>query len=70
MTSVTPSDWSVSRSPFMGVHAAETHKERIVCEVARNIALERPLGEIGALLRRVAGDVDPRIAACTVFHAA
>ena len=54
----------------MGVHAAETHKERIVCKVACNIALERPLGEIGALLCGVAGDVDPRIAACTVFHAA
>ena len=53
-----------------GVHAAETHKERVICKVACNIALERPLGEIGALLRGVAGDVYPRIAACTVFHAA
>ena len=59
MTSVTPSDWSVSRSPFVGVHAAETHKERVICKIACNIALERPLGEIGTLLRRVSGDVDP-----------
>ena len=55
---------------LVGVHAAETHKERIVCKVACNIALERPLGEIGALLRGVAGDVYPRIAAGPVFHAA
>ena len=54
----------------MGVHAAETHKERIVCKIARNVTLERSLGEIGTLLRRVAGDVDPRIAAGPVFHAA
>ena len=70
MTSVTPSDKKRFPQSFVGVHAAETHKERIVCKVACNIALERPLGEIGALLRGVAGDVDPRIAACTVFHAA
>ena len=47
--------------PLVGIHAAETHKEHIVCEVARNIALERPLGEIGALLCGVSGDVNPRI---------
>ena len=45
--------------PFMGVHAAEAHKERVICKIACNIALERPLGEIGALLCHVAGDVDP-----------
>ena len=46
---------------LVGIHAAETHKERVICKIARNIALERPLGEIGALLRRVSGDVNPRI---------
>ena len=46
---------------FMGVHAAETHKERVICKIACNIALERPLGEIGALLCGVSGDVNPRI---------
>ena len=55
---------------LVGVHAAETHKERIVCKVACNIALKRPLGEIGALLCGVSGDVNPRIAAGAVFHAA
>ena len=54
----------------MGIYAAETHKKRVICKIACNVALERPLGEIGALLRDVAGDVNPRIAAGAVFHAA
>ena len=44
---------------FVGVHAAETHKERVICKIACNIALERPLGEIGTLLCGVSGDVNP-----------
>ena len=36
----------------------------------RENLLERSLGEIGALLRGISGDVNPRIAASSVFHAA
>ena len=55
---------------LVGIHAAEAHKKCVICKIACNIALERPLCEIGTLLRGVAGDVDPRVAACTLFHAA